>query len=221
MKKPFAVSLNRLAWPKRRDSINGFRDKREVETQMKDLMSGLKALRVWTENITSISFYPEDLVSFKPKRPAWRFSKYYKPESRLKCYAIHGTRLVLRPEADRIDRFDDGPDCGDEDRRFNLFERLILFPDIVDMEFIYDEDYWERRKEREPYAPLEARKFINICVPYTDYEYSPTMENDFQKAWIDKQGCLHILWTKIPFRKASGYNIDGCTKKCFGAWGIG
>ena len=196
MRKPYDVSLKRLAWPKHRETVNGFRSKQEVETQMKNLTAGLKALRVWTENMSSISFHPEDIISFNVKRPTWRFDKSYPPNGRLMCYVRQGTRLVLRLEADQRDRFDDGPDCRIGGRECDLFERLIHFPDIVDMDFIYDEDYWESRKKHEPYEGLvETRRYITVCVPYS--RNWTTLENDSQKAWIDRRGYLNIMWSRM------------------------
>ena len=197
MNKPVDVSIKRLAWPKRRETVNGFHSKHEIEAKIKDLTAGLKAFRLGTENMASISFYPEDVVFFKAKRFTWCFDRSYPPNGRLICYVGHGTRLTLRPEANQNDRFDDGPDCGIGDRHCNLFERLIHFPDIVDMDFIYDEDYWDRRKGKEPYSLVETDKFINIYVPYSYDERYSKLNNNFQKAWIDKQGCLNIMWTKI------------------------
>lgn len=131
-----AVPLEELVWPSGRGAINGYWNQYEVMAQFQNPMDGLCALRIGTENCATISFYPEDIISLEIANPNWFFTNHYPSEISLSSIVTHGTKFKIHRHADCLDRFDDGQDAGVGDRMLPLFERIILFPDIVDIEFM-------------------------------------------------------------------------------------
>lgn len=188
------VPIEELVWPSGREAINGFWNQYEVMGKLQNPMDGLCALRIGTENCSSLSFYPEDISSLSIVNPTWFFNKAYPLGKSLACRVTHGTQLKIRSRADCLDRFDDGQDAGIGDRLLPLFERILHFPDIVDIELIYDGDYWAKRSTKELHS---LNKFIRLYVPYDDEYYDP--DNALQKGWLDDDGNLNIEWLAEPY----------------------
>ncbi len=191
--RDIAVPIEELVWPSGRGAINGFWNQYEVMAQFQRPMDGLQALRIITENCSTISFYPEDILSLSIVNPTWFFNESYPLGSSLGCIVTHGTKLKIHSRADCLDRFDEGQDAGVGDRLSPLFERIIHLPDIADIKLIYDDDYWAKRSIKEPHS---LNKFIRIYPPYDDECYDP--DNALQKGWLDDDGNLNIEWLAEP-----------------------
>lgn len=194
--RDIAVPIEELVWPSGRGAINGFWNQYEVMAQSQNLMDGLYALRIGTENFSTLSFYPDDILSFEIVNTTWFFSKHYPLRESLGGLATCGTKLKIHSCADCLDRFDDGQDASVGNRILPLFERIIHFPDITDIELIYDPDYWAKRSVKEPYSPVRPNKFIRLYPPYDDEGSDP--DNALQKGWLDNDGNLNIEWLAEP-----------------------
>ena len=191
-----AVPIEKLMWPKQRGTICGFWNQYEVMAQFQNPFDGLRALRIGTENCSTLSFYPEDILSLEIVSPTWFFSKDYPLEGSLVCRVTHGTKLKIHSRADCLDRFDDGQDAGVGDRMLPLFERIIHFPDIIVIDLVYDEDYWSKRSIKKPHSWVHLNKFISLCPPYDGEGCDP--DNALQKGWLDEEGNLNIEWLAEP-----------------------
>ena len=190
------ASIKKLEWPSSSSPINGFNSKYELLQQMKNPLDGMQVIRIGTENFSEISFYKDDILSFELSNPDWFYNENYPKNKNLRCMLSHGSKILISAEADCLDRFDDGPDAEIAGRKLPLFERIIHFPDIVDIDFIYDDDYWIQRESEEDYGIVEVNKFIRFCVPYVEWDSFP--DNELQKGRIDEQGNLNIEWIEEP-----------------------
>jgi len=171
----------------------------DVQKIIRHPLDGLTALRIFTENNTSISFYPTDIACLvlRQTRPNIKFfSASQKTASFMKMTARQGITLRLYPHANELDRFDREPDIlrghpGQADV-LPLFQRLQEYPDIVYIDLIYDETYWEIRKEKKY---VQTDEYIEISLPFINkYRDAQSSEiaNILQHGWIDENGFLNI-----------------------------
>ena len=84
------------------------------------------------------------------------------------CSVTYGTKLKILIWADCLDRFDDGQDAEGDERILQLLERIIHFPDIVDIELVYDVDYWAKRSVKKTHNQVHLNEFIRLYPTYDE-----------------------------------------------------
>ena len=176
----------------------------EIKEKMKNPLKGLMGVQFCAENFTTLTFRKNDIAFIKlsaltPIYPdffdfpiAPEFSKYFKA-----TYA----KIILRPSADNMNRFDVQPDTlvatrqnpslsnPNHWRYLTVFERLMESPNIVSWDLLYDKNYWNTGTEHR----------LIVYLPYIN-KFERTNEwhehNILQTSYLDKKGYLNIIVKK-------------------------
>ena len=69
------ISIDNIVWPNCEGSINGFADKEEIISKIKNPMEDLSAIIFVTENYMTQNYYPEDILSIELHNPKWKIEK--------------------------------------------------------------------------------------------------------------------------------------------------
>ena len=213
------TAIDNIVWPNCEGAINGFTDKEEIISKIKNPMEDLAAIIFVTENYMTQNYYPEDIVAFELQNPNWTFDdEPQKPEFEhiLNCAVGAGTTIRISPDADEWDRFglghSDFYDAKKDAYILTLFERNIALQDIVYIKLIYDSDYWEWFENKDPYERIinseYPKKYLQFVVPWhldeckvpIDYSDYGIDDNPFQKGYLDESGALNITW-RCPNRE--------------------
>lgn len=133
---------------------NGFHNKKELEYAMQYPLYGLQAVRFGTENVNVLCILAEDLeeIEIKESELYWsEISKY------CRFYAKGGAKVRIKPNANIKGRYIyEAFDEGD-----SFFERIMKYEDVVDIDLVYDTDFWEKL-HLDSDKPIFPKKFINI-----------------------------------------------------------
>lgn len=217
------TAIENIVWPNCEGAINGFTDKEEIISKIKNPMEDLAAIIFVTENYMTQNYYPEDILSIELHNPKWKIEEQFKgfqenseKENVLKCNIGAGTMIKISPDANEWDRFCEGHsdiiDMKEGVYIFTLFERIIENPDIVYIKLVYDKDYWEWFEQRGPYEGLinseYPKKYLQFVVPWhldeckvpIDYSDYGIDDNPLQKGYVDESGALNISW-RCPNRE--------------------
>lgn len=217
------TAIDSIVWPNCDGAINGFADKEEIISKIKNPMEDLSAIIFVTENYMTQNYYPEDILSIELHHPKWKIEEEFKgvqsnseKENVLKCSVWAGTTIRISPDADEWDRFSIGHsdvyNAKTKEYVLTLFERNIAAQDVVYIKFVYDSDYWEWFEKKEPYEGLinteYPKKYLQFAVPWRldeckvpiDYSAYGIDDNPFQKGYLDESGALNITW-RCPNRE--------------------
>lgn len=72
------TAIDNIVWPNCEGAINGFTDKEEIISKIKNPMEDLAAIIFVTENYMTQNYYPEDILSIELHNPKWKLEEQFK-----------------------------------------------------------------------------------------------------------------------------------------------
>ena len=216
-----------LDWLNSGEPINGFADREEFISKIKNPLVDLTVIILVSENYMRQYYYPEDILSFEIHAPQWKLDEC--AENIMKCHVGIGTTMRISPLANEWDKFGEGHsdiiNVKEQRYMYSLFKRIIIMQDFVDIIFGYDADFWQWFEHKKPYEdlinPKHPKKYLHFAVPCNLAECTVPIddsgygidENPLQKSYLEENGVLNISW-RCPNREHG--LCDGKNEDCYG-----